>query len=148
MIPAEQCVGWVLRMPETSATRRLREGNKNTTSKIKKNKAIDLEVLNLWLFILYIIGLRPFASAAQSDSVRRPIRFRSPSNRIPFAARPLVAYSFGTLYEAVDDNIKQNERQYIYRNNISNGHVLVKHYVQHNESQLQAENRGKSTMLG
>ena len=87
-------------------------------------------------------------SAAQSDSVRRPIGFRSPSDRIPFAARPLVAYSFGTLYEAVDDNIKQNERQYIYRNNISNGHVLVKHYVQHNESQLQAENRGKSTMLG
>ena len=29
----------------------------------------------------------PFASAAQSDSVRRPIRFRPPSNQIPFAVR-------------------------------------------------------------
>ena len=29
----------------------------------------------------------PFASAVQSDSVRRPIGFRSPSNRIPFAVR-------------------------------------------------------------
>ena len=29
----------------------------------------------------------PFASAAQSDSVRRPIGFRTPSNRIPYAVR-------------------------------------------------------------
>ena len=29
----------------------------------------------------------PFPSAAQSDSVRRPIRFRSPPDQIPFAAR-------------------------------------------------------------
>ena len=53
----------------------------------KKNKAIDLGTLNLWLFILYIIGLRPFAFAARSDSVRRPIGFRPPSDRIAFAAR-------------------------------------------------------------
>ena len=26
----------------------------------------------------------PFASAVQSDSVRRPIRFRTPSNQIPY----------------------------------------------------------------
>ena len=29
----------------------------------------------------------PLAYAVQSDSVRRPIGFRSPSNRIPFAVR-------------------------------------------------------------
>ena len=29
----------------------------------------------------------PFPSAAQSDSVRRPIRFRSPSNQIPSAVQ-------------------------------------------------------------
>ena len=29
----------------------------------------------------------PLASAVQSDSVRRPIRFRSPSDQIPFAVR-------------------------------------------------------------
>ena len=29
----------------------------------------------------------PLASAVQSDSVRRPIGFRTPSNRIPFAVR-------------------------------------------------------------
>ena len=29
----------------------------------------------------------PLASAVQSDSVRRPIGFRSPSNRIPYAVR-------------------------------------------------------------
>ena len=29
----------------------------------------------------------PFAYAAQSDSVRRPIRFRTPSDQIPYAVR-------------------------------------------------------------
>ena len=30
---------------------------------------------------------QPFAFAVQSDSVRRPIRFRSPSDQIPFAVQ-------------------------------------------------------------
>ena len=33
------------------------------------------------------LSVPPFASAVRSDSVRRPIRFRPPSNQIPFAVR-------------------------------------------------------------
>ena len=33
------------------------------------------------------LSVPPFASAVQSDSVRRPIGFRTPSNRIPYAVQ-------------------------------------------------------------
>ena len=39
------------------------------------------------LFVMILQLFSPFASAVRSDSVRRPIRFRTPSDRIPFAAR-------------------------------------------------------------
>ena len=41
------------------------------------------------VFNYYLSGklFSPFPSAVRSDSVRRPIGFRSPSDRIPFAAR-------------------------------------------------------------
>ena len=150
----------MLRRPETSATGKAIDKREKAITNKKSHRFRSSKPMAFYIIyhrfatvrVRRPIGFRTppnqIPYAVQSDSVRRPIGFRTPSNRIPFAARPLVAYSFGTLYEAVDDNIKQNERQYIYRNNISNGHVLVKHYVQHNESQLQAENRGKSTMLG
>ena len=150
----------MLRRPETSATGTAIDKREKSITNEKSHRFRSSKPMAFFVYISRYAAkqlsfssfsphaIRPFAFAAQSDSVRRPIRFRPPPDQIPSAERPLVAYSFGTLYEAVDDNIKQNERQYIYRNNISNGHVLVKHYVQHNESQLQAENRGKSTMLG
>ena len=42
------------------------------------------------LFVMILQLFSPFASAVQSDSVRRPIGFRSPSNRIPFATYRLL----------------------------------------------------------
>ena len=36
-------------------------------------------------YYIFIVCVQSFASAVQSDSVRHPIGFRSPSNRIPFA---------------------------------------------------------------
>ena len=39
------------------------------------------------LFVVISRLFSPFASAVQSDSVRRPIRFRTPSDQIPSAVR-------------------------------------------------------------
>ena len=39
------------------------------------------------LFVMILQLFSPFASAVQSDSVRRPIGFRPPSDQIPSAAR-------------------------------------------------------------
>ena len=39
------------------------------------------------LFVMILQLFSPFASAVRSDSVRRPIRFRSPSDQIPSAIR-------------------------------------------------------------
>ncbi len=39
------------------------------------------------------LSVPPFASAVQSDSVRRPIGFRPPSNQIPFAVRSVSVRS-------------------------------------------------------
>ena len=39
------------------------------------------------LFVMILQLFSPFASAVRPDSVRRPIGFRPPSNRIPSAAR-------------------------------------------------------------
>ena len=39
------------------------------------------------LFVMILQLFSPFASAVQSDSVRRPIGFRPPPNQIPYAAR-------------------------------------------------------------
>ena len=36
-------------------------------------------------YYIFIVCVQSFASAVQSDSVRRPIGFRSPSDRIPSA---------------------------------------------------------------
>ena len=36
-------------------------------------------------YYIFIVCVQSFASAVQSDSVRRPIGFRPPSNRIPSA---------------------------------------------------------------
>ena len=52
----------------------------------------------------------PFAYAAQSDSVRRPIGFRSPSNRIPFAVRSDSVRVTMTFREVFTANIRQAER--------------------------------------
>ena len=52
----------------------------------------------------------PFPSAAQSDSVRRPIRFRSPSNQIPYAARSDSVRVTMTFREVFTANIRQAER--------------------------------------
>ena len=38
-------------------------------------------------YYIFIVCVQSFASAIQSDSVRRPIGFRSPSDWIPFAVR-------------------------------------------------------------
>ena len=38
-------------------------------------------------YYIFIVCVQSFASAVQSDSVRRPIGFRPPSNRIPFAVQ-------------------------------------------------------------
>ena len=38
-------------------------------------------------YYIFIVCVQSFASAIQSDSVRRPIGFRSPSKRIPFAVQ-------------------------------------------------------------
>jgi hypothetical protein len=85
--------------------------------------------------------------ATRLDSVRHPIGFRSPSDQVPFAERPLTAYSFGTLYKAVDDNIKQNERQNIYHNYISDRYETIEYNVKYDKNNLQAENSNKRTML-
>ena len=39
------------------------------------------------LFVVISRLFSPFASAVRSDSVRRPIRFRTPPDQIPYAAR-------------------------------------------------------------
>ena len=39
------------------------------------------------LFVMILKLFSPFASAVQSDSVRRPIRFRTPPDQIPYAVR-------------------------------------------------------------
>ena len=52
----------------------------------------------------------PFAFAVQSDSVRRPIRFRSPSNQIPYAARSDSVRVTMTFREVFTANIRQAER--------------------------------------
>ena len=38
-------------------------------------------------YYIFIVCVQSFASAVQSDSVRRLIGFRPPSNRIPYAIR-------------------------------------------------------------
>ena len=48
-----------------------------------KQKVLFVQSLYVMIFQL----LAPFASAVQSDSVRRPIRFRPPSNQIPSAVQ-------------------------------------------------------------
>ena len=70
----------VLRRPETSAT--------------DKSHFCSFDAPSVYLSSFSVrspIGFRPpsdrIASAARSDSVRRPIRFRPPSNRIPSAVR-------------------------------------------------------------
>ena len=52
----------------------------------------------------------PFAFAVQSDSVRRPIGFRPPSNQIPFAARSDSVRVTMTFREVFTANIRQAER--------------------------------------
>ena len=52
----------------------------------------------------------PFAFAVQSDSVRRPIGFRSPSNQIPYAARSDSVRVTMTFREVFTANIRQAER--------------------------------------
>ena len=52
----------------------------------------------------------PFAFAVQSDSVRRPIRFRSPSNRIPYAVQSDSVRVTMTFREVFTANIIQAER--------------------------------------
>ena len=52
----------------------------------------------------------PLASAVQSDSVRRPIGFRTPSNQIPFAARSDSVRVTMTFREVFTANIRQAER--------------------------------------
>ncbi len=51
----------------------------------------------------------PLASAVQSDSVRRPIGFRTPSNQIPFAARSDSVRVTMTFREVFTANIRQAE---------------------------------------
>ena len=48
-----------------------------------KQKVLFVQSLYVMIFQL----LAPFASAAQSDSVRRPIGLRSPPDQIPFATQ-------------------------------------------------------------
>ena len=52
----------------------------------------------------------PLASAVQSDSVRRPIGFRSPSDQIPFAVRSDSVRVTMTFREGFIANICQAER--------------------------------------
>ena len=52
----------------------------------------------------------PFAFAVQSDSVRRPIRFRSPPDQIPSAARSDSVRVTMTFREGFTANICQAER--------------------------------------
>ena len=52
----------------------------------------------------------PFAYAVQSDSVRRPIRFRPPSDQIPYAARSDSVRVTMTFREVFTANICQAER--------------------------------------
>lgn len=56
-------------------------------------------------------------------------------------------YNFGALYKAIDDNIKQNERQYIYHDYISDRYETIEYNVKYNKNDLQAENSNKRTML-
>ena len=53
---------------------------------------------------------QPFAFAVQSDSVRRPIGFRSPSNRFPFAVQSDSVRVTMTFREVFTANIRQAER--------------------------------------
>ena len=48
-----------------------------------KQKVLFVQSLYVMIFQL----LTPVASAVQSDSVRRPIRFRPPPDQIPFAVQ-------------------------------------------------------------
>ena len=52
----------------------------------------------------------PLASAVQSDSVRRPIGFRTPSNQIPYAVRSDSVRVTMTFRESFTANIRQAER--------------------------------------
>ena len=52
----------------------------------------------------------PFAYVVQSDSVRRPIGFRSPSDQIPFAVRSDSVRVTMTFREVFTANIIQAER--------------------------------------
>ena len=52
----------------------------------------------------------PLAYAVQSDSVRRPIRFRTPSNQIPYAVRSDSVRVTMTFREGFIANICQAER--------------------------------------
>ena len=52
----------------------------------------------------------PLAYAVQSDSVRRPIGFRTPSNRIPFAVQSDSVRVTMTFREVFTANIRQAER--------------------------------------
>ena len=45
-------------------------------------------------YYIFIVCVQSFASAVQSDSVRRPIGLRSPSNRIPSAVGSDVTIQF------------------------------------------------------
>ena len=52
----------------------------------------------------------PLASAVQSDSVRRPIGFRTPSNQIPYAVRSDSVRVTMTFREVFTANSRQAER--------------------------------------
>ena len=52
----------------------------------------------------------PLAYAVRSDSVRRPIRFRTPSNQIPYAVRSDSVRVTMTFRESFTANIRQAER--------------------------------------
>ena len=56
------------------------------------------------------LSVPPFASAVQSDSVRRPIGFRPPSDRIPFAVQSDSVRVTMTFHEGFIANICQAER--------------------------------------
>ena len=52
----------------------------------------------------------PFPYAVQSDSVRRPIGFRTPPNQSPYAARSDSVRVTMTFREVFTANIRQAER--------------------------------------
>ena len=63
------------------------------------------QVLRIFFFFF-----PPLASAVLSDSVRRPIGFRSPSDQIPFAVRSDSVRVTMTFREGFIANICQAER--------------------------------------